>query len=144
MIVLDSTVLVYAVGGDHPYRQPCRDIVDSVASGRLNASTTVEAIEEFAHVRARRRGRAEAARLASAYADLLAPLITTTEAHLRAGLQTWTVAERVGAFDAVLASAAMQAGASLLMSAYAAFADIPGPPHLLPDPEIVRRLDDDD
>ena len=140
MIVLDTTVLVYAVGDGHPYREPCRALIDAVASGRVQASTTVEVIQEFAHVRARRRDRTDAARLAGAYADLLAPLVTTTDVQLRAGLHLWTVTDGLGAFDAVLASAAMTAGASYLLSADAAFAGVHGLAHLVPDAENVGRL----
>ena len=55
MIVLDTTVLVYAKGIDHPLRQPCRKLIDLIADGRIEATTTVEVIQEFVHVRARRR-----------------------------------------------------------------------------------------
>ena len=47
MIVVDTTVLVYAVGADHPLREPCRAVVSGVESGRLTASTTIEVIQEF-------------------------------------------------------------------------------------------------
>jgi uncharacterized protein len=63
VIVLDATVLVYAVGGKHPLRDPCRRLVDAVADGSLAATTTVEVIQELVHVRPRRRGRPDAARL---------------------------------------------------------------------------------
>ena len=57
VIVLDTTVLVYAVGDDHELREPARRVVvTAVESGTAQATTTVEAIQEFVHVRARRRG----------------------------------------------------------------------------------------
>ncbi len=59
MILLDTSVLVYAVGGEHPLREPCRRVVNEIGAGRLAATTTVEVIQEFAHVRARRRGRTD-------------------------------------------------------------------------------------
>ena len=63
MIVLDTTVLVYATGSDHPLREPGRRLVDAVANGVLTARTTVEVIQEFMPVRARRVGdRREPAR----------------------------------------------------------------------------------
>jgi predicted nucleic acid-binding protein len=54
MIVLDTTVLVYAVGADHSLRRPCRDLVEAIAERRIEATTTVEVIQEFVHVRGRR------------------------------------------------------------------------------------------
>ena len=54
MIVLDTTVLVYAVGDDHALREPARSLVQAVEEGTVQATTSVEAIQEFVHVRARR------------------------------------------------------------------------------------------
>jgi predicted nucleic acid-binding protein len=56
MIVFDTTVLVYAKGADHPLRDPCRQLI-AAAERRIEATTTVEAIQEFVHVRSRRRGQ---------------------------------------------------------------------------------------
>jgi hypothetical protein len=43
VIVLDTTVLVYAVGDDHELREPAPAIVEAVEDGRIQAGTTVEA-----------------------------------------------------------------------------------------------------
>jgi predicted nucleic acid-binding protein len=61
MIVLDTTVLVYAKGTDHPLRVPCRQLIQAVAERQIAATTTIEVIQEFVHMRARRRGREDAA-----------------------------------------------------------------------------------
>ena len=63
MIVLDTTILVYAVGAEHPLRAPCRAVLESVRDDLVQAGTTVDVIQEFAHVRSRRRSRPEAAAL---------------------------------------------------------------------------------
>jgi uncharacterized protein len=140
MVVLDTTVLVYAKGADHPLRDPCRRLVAAVAEGALEATTTVETIQEFAHVRARRRGRADAARLAADYAALLSPLLTVGEADLERGLALYERSERLGAFEAVLAAAAEAADARALVSADAAFDELPVLPHIVPDAAGVVTL----
>lgn len=140
MIVLDTTVLVYATGSEHPLREPCRELVQAVARGEVEASTSVEVVQEFVHVRARRRTRADAAQLGLAFADLLAPLLPVTPADLQTGLRIYRDAERVGAFDAVLAAAAMAAQAEALVSADAAFAQVAGLQHVVPDAEGLRQL----
>ena len=86
MIVLDTTVLVYAKGADHPLRSPCRDLMAAIADERLEATTSAEVIQEFVHVRARRRDRRDAAALGRDYADLLSPLLSVTREDLRRGL----------------------------------------------------------
>ncbi|MEI7761471.1 MAG: type II toxin-antitoxin system VapC family toxin [Thermoleophilia bacterium] len=126
MIVLDTTVLVYAVGDDHALRDPARSLLAAAADGSLRATTTPEAIQEFAHVRARRRERADAAALAEGYADLLSPLLEVGEADLREGLRLFRRNAALGAFDAVLAAVALRAGATTLVSADRAFAGVRG------------------
>ncbi len=61
----DTGVFVYALGGEHRYREPCRAILREVQSKRLAAEASVELIHEFAYVRMRRVGsRVDAARSA--------------------------------------------------------------------------------
>lgn len=140
MIVLDTTVLVYAAGTEHPLRDPCRRIVDAVAQAALTATTTVEVVQEFVHVRSRRRDRDDAAELGLACADLLSPLLTVSGDDLRAGLRLYRHANRLGAFDAVLAAAALAAQAEALLSADGAFAEVVGLRHLVPDDDTVAEL----
>jgi predicted nucleic acid-binding protein len=140
VIVLDTSVLVYAKGAGHRFRDPCRALIDAVTDGRIEATTTVEVIQEFVHVRARRRSRSDAAALGRAYAELLAPLLTPTGADLLAGLATFQTGERLGAFDAVLASAAIGAGADALLSTDAAFGEVRGLRHVVPDEPSVAAL----
>ena len=143
MIVLDTTVLVYAVGNDHELRDPCQGLVRAVADGALTATTTVEVIQEFAHVRARRRDRADAALHAADFADLLSPLIEVREATLRSGLRVFADARQIGAFDAVLAAAAMDAshgGMGTVVSADRAFGELPGIRHVFPDVGGIATL----
>jgi uncharacterized protein len=140
MIVLDTTVLIYAKGADHELREPCRSLISAIAAGNVDATTSVEVIQEFVHVRARRRARADAASLGRDYFDLLAPLLTVSGSELRAGLALFEAGQRLGAFDAVLAAAAIAAGASAIVSADSAFADLPGLVHVVPDAAGVERL----
>lgn len=127
MIVVDTTVLVYAVGGSHRLAEPCRHLVELIGEGTVAATTTVEAIQEFAHIRARRRGREDAADLARRYMTLLTPLLTPDEQDLEAGLALFTQHEQLGAFDAVLAAAARSSDAAALVSADRGFAVLEDP-----------------
>jgi len=140
VIVLDTTVLVYAKGAEHPLRDPCRKLIDAIAQGTLEATSTVEVIQEFVHVRAQRRERADAVALGRDYTDLLTPLVTVDEERLRRGLALFEHNERLGAFDAVLAATAIDINASALVSADAAFADVPDLHHVVPDDEGVEEL----
>ena len=140
MIVLDTTILVYAKGAEHPLRAPCRELIGAIAKGDVQATTSVEAIQEFVHVRARRRGRDDAAALGRDYAELLAPLLVVDGEGLRDGLALFERAPSLGAFDAVLAAAAILAGAGAMVSADTGFGEIPGLPHVLPNAKGVATL----
>lgn len=126
MIVLDTTVLVYAIGGDRKLREPARAIVGAVEKGAVRATTSARAIQELVHIRAGRRGRADAVKLGRAYTTLLSPLLPPSEADLVDGLRLFELEEALGAFDAVLAAAALAAKAEALVSADPSFAAVRG------------------
>ncbi len=140
MIVLDATVLAYAVGADHPLRTPCRRLVRAIAEGQVIATTTIEVIQEFAHVRARLRDRKDAAELARDYIELLSPLLVVEELDLREGLRLFGDSAGIRAFDAVLAAAARAAGADALVSADAGFSAVANIRHVTPDADGISSL----
>ena len=141
MIALDTTVLVYAVGAEHPLREPARTLVGAIGEGVIAATTSVEAIQEFVHVRARRRDRGDAAALGRAYVALLSPLLELGEDDLRAGLRLFERNDRLGAFDAVLAAACLQREVTALVSADRSFAGVRSLPFVdLATPDLVGRL----
>jgi predicted nucleic acid-binding protein len=131
LILLDTTVLVYAVGREHALRAPCRRVLELGREGILRATTTVEVVQEFTHVRARRGPRPEAAALARAYAEALGPLIRPEADDLLEGLALFEDVGALDAFDAVLAATARRRGWSLA-SAHRAFARIEGLSYLNP------------
>ena len=138
MIVLDSTVLLYAKGAEHPLREPCRRLVDLVTDGKLSATTTTEVLQEVAHVHSRRRPRAMGAALARDYATLLSPLLVTEETALRRGLDLLENHARLGCFDAVLAATTMESPAEAVVSADGDFAQVDGLVHLTPADALER------
>jgi uncharacterized protein len=140
VIVLDTTVLVYAVGADHPLRKPCQQLIRAIADGTILATTTIEVVQEFTHVRARRRDRKDAAELARDYIELLSPLLIVEETDLREGLRLYEEGKGFGSFDAVLAAAARAAGADALVSADAGFSSITAIHHVIPDADGIGQL----
>ena len=132
MIFVDTTVLVYAVGAQHSLRASCQGIVEAIEVGELRATTTSEVVQEFAHVRARRRTRSDAVQLATSYAALFAPLVSVDEDDLAEGLVLFEQTDRLGAFDCVLAATARRREADALVSADQAFATVPGLRYLDP------------
>jgi uncharacterized protein len=46
---LDTAIFMYASGGEHPLRGPCKAILRGVADGRLDATTSAEVVQEILH-----------------------------------------------------------------------------------------------
>jgi len=86
----------------------------------VDATTTVEVIQEFAHVRARRRTRADAVALALAFGEAF-PLLSANGDDLQVGLSLFERYQERGAFDAVLVAVALGSRAEALVSADQAF-----------------------
>ena len=126
MIVLDTTVLVYAVGRGHPLREPSRRLVRAVGDGGIAATTSVAVIQEFAHVRARGSGRSDARVRAAEFAELLAPLLPVIPSDVEPALRLFERHPQLDAFDAFLAAAALAHSAEAVVSADRAFGDVRG------------------
>ena len=139
MILLDTSILVYAVGDDHALRAPCRSLMMSVLDGVVRAATTVEVIQEFAHVRARRRPRSDAVARARQFAVGLGPLVKPDDDDLADALDLFEGVPRLGAFDAMLAAMARRRGWPLA-SADSGFRKLDGVVQL--DPARKSFVDD--
>lgn len=50
----DTAVFVYALGAEHPYREPCRAILKRARRGELAGEASVELLQELANVQLRR------------------------------------------------------------------------------------------
>jgi predicted nucleic acid-binding protein len=123
VILLDTTVLSYAVGAEHPLREPCRRLLHAHGEGRIEATTTIEALQEFVHVRARRRSRLDAVTLARQYIAAFSLLVTRAE-DLELGLTLFERGTRLGASDSVLAAIALNRRVEALVSADQAFGEL--------------------
>ncbi len=138
MIVLDTTVLLYAVGTEHALREPCRQLLS--APKRLALTTTAGVIQEFVHVRSRRRPRSDAVDLGRSYLTLLRPLLDVPEAAVDDALSLLDEHASLGAFDAVLAAASLRAGCRAVVTADQAFAQVGELPVVFPDQPGVAAL----
>jgi uncharacterized protein len=142
LIVLDTPVLIYAVGGSHPLRDPARRLIAAAGSATRDLTTSPAVLQEFAHVFARRRSREEAVRHGRRWLTLLSPLVTTTPEDVPVALRLFERHERLNSFDAFLAAVALREQASALVSADRAFAGVPKLPFVeLGSPDFDRLLD---
>jgi uncharacterized protein len=139
VILLDTTVLSYAVGNEHPLRESCRRLLRAHGDGRIEATTTIEVLQEFVHVRARRRSRLDAVALARHYTAAFSLLVTRAE-DLDLGLTLFERPTPLGAFDSVLAAVALNRRVEALVSADQAFGELPELPWIDPATPDLNRL----
>ncbi|MFN2520855.1 MAG: type II toxin-antitoxin system VapC family toxin [Candidatus Limnocylindria bacterium] len=138
-MVLDTSVLVYAVGAEHPQASPCRRLLKAVGDRELEATTTVEVVQEFVHVRARRWERGDAAQLGRRFAQLLSPLLEVRMRDLEDGLLLFERHPELGSFDCVLAATALGRQARFV-SADKAFSTVAGLDHIDPATPAFQAL----
>lgn len=139
MILLDTNVLVYAVGGPHPLRESCRRLVTAHGTGHVELAVTVEVLQEFAHIRAKRRRRADVVPLARLFGDSLTVVQVSLD-DLDQGLELFQAHPGIDAFDAVLAAVALRHEAEALVSADRGFVGISGLRHVDPATPALDRL----
>ncbi len=137
-MILDTNVLIYAVGGEHPLRDPARRLIAAIRDGTVLATTSVLVLQEVTYVYTRRRGSAEAAALVRAYVELLEPLLAVEQAHLMTALR---LVERydLRPSGALIAATAIQSSFPLV-TADRVFADVPEVQTVLLAEGTVERL----
>jgi predicted nucleic acid-binding protein len=89
VIVLDTNVLMYAVGRERGLRDPARELLERAARGEIAVTTTPEVIQEFTHVCASSRTRENAADHALDYVDAFSPLLVTLESDLAPAIEMY-------------------------------------------------------
>lgn len=128
---VDSTVLVFALGGEHRWQAPSRRILEAAVARRVRLHVNVEAWQETTFHRLRMSPRAEA--LADAE-DLMAATVPHAfdaavwdrALHL---MRTTSIRGR----DAVHAATALEHGFTEIVTTDSDFYDVPGLTAVTPD-----------
>ena len=50
MKLIDTNIIMYAVGRDHAFKKPCRDILQKITYGEIEANIDVETLQELLYV----------------------------------------------------------------------------------------------
>lgn len=133
-LFLDPSVLLLAVGADHPWRSDCRGVLQRAAEGSLRLHLSVEGGQEFLFHRLRRTDRASA--LAQfAMINALVVWHDFDVAVLHAARDLVATAEVRGR-DAVHAATALGAGFASIVSCDRDFDRVPGLARLEPGPDL--------
>jgi predicted nucleic acid-binding protein len=139
--LFDTGVFVYALGGDHPYREPCRAILQALERKTVNGEASVELIHEFAYVRRRRmQSRTDVMRQAERVRRSCS-LHVVTPGDIDRALQLWSEHERLDMRDAIFAAQALNRGIDAILSPDRGFDGIAGLQRIDPaDGDAVASL----
>ena len=125
-VLLDTNVILYALGGPHAQAEPCRHILQLAGEGRLRAEAPVNIVQEILHHRNRRLDdRAQASNDALAAATLCR-LHAVEPQDARAAARLFATSPRLSARDAIFAAIATRHGLSTILSADTDFDGLPG------------------
>ena len=109
-VFLDSNVFLYAVGRDHPLKQPCAAVLRAVAIGSLEATTSTEVAQEVLYVLGRREDRALAVRVVRDLMSLFPSMLPVTIGELQGAAELFSDHPGLPARDAVHAATMLNAG----------------------------------
>ncbi len=117
----DTAIFVYALGGEHPYREPCREIVRQAAAGDLQGEASGELLQEFLHQRARRTGNRREAAEAARNVAKLAWWHPVEPNDVQRGIDLFETHPGLDARDAVFAALAINRGIDAILTTDRAF-----------------------
>ena len=133
-VFIDTAVIMYAAGSDHPLRRSCQGILTRVADGELDAVISVEVIQEIIHRFVAIKRPEQGASIARDALDLFAPVLPVTHAVMRRMPELVDGHPSLAARDLVHVATCLDEGIADIVSPDRGFDEVPG----------IRRLDPED
>lgn len=99
-VFIDTSVVMYAGGAEHPHRDACRSVMMQVADGSLDAVTSVEVVQEILHRFARGR-REMGCRMARSVLDLFDDVLPVDRRTITDALARYEDHPQLSARDAL-------------------------------------------
>ena len=97
---IDTSVIMYAAGAEHPDRAACRRVLERVADGSIDAATSTEVVQEILHRFARGR-RDVGQRMARSVLDLFDELIPINRQSIAGAVSLYADHPQLSARDAL-------------------------------------------
>jgi predicted nucleic acid-binding protein len=136
-VFVDTAVIMYAGGAEHPLRRPSQAILQGVAEGRLPGVTSAEVIQEILH----RFGALRRPELGSAMArhalDLFAPVLPITHLVMRRMSDLVDRYPALSARDLVHVATCLEERIFVIVSADAGFDRVTEIARVAPDDEAA-------
>jgi predicted nucleic acid-binding protein len=122
----DTAIFTYALGGEHTYKEPCRQIVRKAAAGELRGEASADLIQEFTNQRLRRTGNRDTAAAAARDVARLVRLHPIEPDDALLGIDLFETNPRLDARDAVFAAVALNRGIDVILATDRAFDEVRG------------------
>jgi uncharacterized protein len=103
-VYVDTSVIMYAGGRDHPLRRPCREVIRQVVAGDLDGVTSAEVVQEILHRFASSPQREKGIAMARATLDLFDHLLPVDRTMISAAVDLHEQYEDLSARDALHAA----------------------------------------
>lgn len=133
MVFLDTNVFVYAAGAPGVEKDACASLLGRVAAGTVEATTSVEVVQELHHLY-RRRGRlADGVRLGQQVLTLIPDALPVQVSDLVRSGEILLARPQLSPRDALHVAVALQHGIATLVSYDADLDAIPEIRRVLPD-----------
>jgi uncharacterized protein len=82
-VFIDTAVVMYANGSDHPLREACRSIMTRIGDGELEATTSSEVVQEILHRFVSLRRPEIGIAMVQLTMEVFAPVLPITHALMR-------------------------------------------------------------
>jgi len=125
-VLLDTNVILYALGGPHAQAEPCRRILELAGEGSLRPEAPVDIDQEILHHRTRRLGDRRQAGKDALAAATLCRLHAVEPQDAREAARLFADSSRLSARDAIFAAIAIRHGLQTILSADADFDGLSG------------------
>jgi predicted nucleic acid-binding protein len=122
----DTSIFIYALGGEHPYKAPCREIVHRAAVGDLQGEASADLLQELIHQRERRTGDRPGAAKAARNVAALAWWHPVEPNDVQRGIDLFETHDELNARDAVFAALAINRGIDAILTTDRAFDEVDG------------------
>ena len=120
----DTSVFLYAIGGEHDYRAPCREILARAEVTDVQGEASSDLIQEVVHHRFRRTRDRVRATLEARDVASLCRLHEVQPGDVLRALDLYAASERLGSRDAVFAAVALNRGIPAILSPDRAFDEV--------------------
>ena len=126
MKLLDTNVVIYALGRDHLYREPCRAIIKQLEDRPHDYAADTEMLQEILHVFSYRGDVSKGVEAVGRLLDLFPDVIPITGAEISTASRLIGQPARLSVRDAIHAAVALEHGLEGIVSADRAFDYVPG------------------